>query len=301
MPDFIDTIVDNQSILDNIDIHNSVIPMNADDKELLAQGAMTQESARKITEAIKATATMTYILVKRAYDYKAYLSLGYTSWADYIRQEFNMSTSRSYQLINQAQVIEELESVAPDGTQLYLTEAQTRDIKNELPRITQKVKESTHDDTPAVASEKINEIVEKERKAKNENLGVAQEDKQYGEDNKFTPDSSHGDFQKLMNGGLESSQPDTLKSRDSGIAVAPDIITEEYDDTVFDYDDEDSDTTVSDNDVSQMNMTYMFTYFDMLPNAKDMVKGYSGDTQQLKDTIHKLDTWVQDMKKQLHI
>jgi hypothetical protein len=32
--------------------------------------------------------------------------LGYSSWADYCQQEFKMGKSRSYQLLNAAQIVE---------------------------------------------------------------------------------------------------------------------------------------------------------------------------------------------------
>ena len=156
MPDLIDQLVDAQTENDAADLAEITSnKMSDEDKELVDSGAMSKSAAEEITNAIKSYATATWVLVKRAHDGKAWKSLGYSTWADYVATEFDMSASRSYQLINQAEVIATLEDAAPDGTKLLLTEAQTRDIKKELPRITEKVKNATANDDPGTAASKI--------------------------------------------------------------------------------------------------------------------------------------------------
>jgi hypothetical protein len=135
MPDEIDRLIDAEAYAEEHS-EKKKIELSDADKALLDEGGMTKAAAVELTDSIRASATATYILVKRAHDGKAWKALGYDTWSDYVIKEFDMTTSRSYQLLNQANVIKELEAVVPEGAQILLTEKEARDIKNELPRIT---------------------------------------------------------------------------------------------------------------------------------------------------------------------
>lgn len=127
---------------------------------------MSEMKARELTNAIKAAAEATYVLLARAHHGKAYKALGYGTWAEYVNTEFEISTQRSYQLLNLSSTIKAIESAAPEGTQIKLTEAQARDIKRELPFITSKIAEETADLDKDAAAEKIDAIVESAREQK---------------------------------------------------------------------------------------------------------------------------------------
>jgi hypothetical protein len=86
---------------------------------------MSEGKAREITDAIRAAASATYILLHQAHNGKAYKALGYDTWAEYVKHEFDISASRSYQLLDLAKAIQMIEAVTPDGTDVKLTEAQT--------------------------------------------------------------------------------------------------------------------------------------------------------------------------------
>jgi hypothetical protein len=124
------------------------------------ESEMSKDEALEITEAIRSAATATYILLSQAHEGKAYKALGYSTWADYVKTEFDISSQRSYQLLDLSKTIDAIEAATPEGTQVRLTEAQARDIKRELPRITQIIKEETADRTPEEASETVDRIVE---------------------------------------------------------------------------------------------------------------------------------------------
>lgn len=131
-----------------------------------AEGELSEAKARELTNAIKAAAEATYVLLARAHQGKAYKALGYATWADYVTQEFEISTQRSYQLLNLSKTIEAIEAVSPEGTEVKLTEAQARDIKRELPFITSKIAEETEDLDKDEAAEKIDQIVQDARDQK---------------------------------------------------------------------------------------------------------------------------------------
>lgn len=133
------------------------------DDILASEGQMGETEAREITEAIRAAATATYVLLTRAHEGKAYSALGYETWAEYVRMEFEISPQRSYQLLDLSKAVKMIESATPDGTDIKLTEAQARDIKRELPRITERVHEETKDLPPEEARDRVNEIIREER------------------------------------------------------------------------------------------------------------------------------------------
>lgn len=124
---------------------------------------LEKSAARKLTEDIKSTTTALYVLLKRAHDTKAWLSLGYSSWTEYISKEFDFSRARSYQLINQANVIEEINEAS--GLNLYITEKEARDIKKRLPEITKKLKEDVKnsDLDESEAEDRAKEIIKDEK------------------------------------------------------------------------------------------------------------------------------------------
>lgn len=125
----------------------------------IASPDMDEVEAREVTEAIRSAATATYILLAQAHEGKAYKALGYETWADYVRDEFEISSQRSYQLLDLSKAVKMIEAAAPEGTVVKLTEAQARGIKKELPKITEQVAEATRGKTPEEAEEEIDRIV----------------------------------------------------------------------------------------------------------------------------------------------
>ena len=279
MPDYMDQLVDAQTENEMADLKAAAKQSSLDDEDraLMEEGAMTKAAAEEVTEAIKSYATATWVLVKRAHDGKAWKSLGYSTWADYVKTEFDMSTSRSYQLINQAKVIAALEDAAPSGTKLLLTEAQTRDIKQQLPRITEKVKKETVGDDPAMAASKINDMVQKEREAIHNDLDGVQEDS----------------FQDLDAKG-SAPEEDKLNASDSGSASGGPITTGVED---LDLDAEipsgDDDSDMGDGDLyaptevgeAETDLLYLLQYYDRLAgetSAQDLAKVYKDDVDHLR-------------------
>lgn len=123
---------------------------------------MSKEEADKLTKDIQSTTTALYLLLKRAHDEKAWVAMGYKSWTEYIENEFEFSRARSYQLINQANVIEEINEAS--GVPLYITEREARDIKKRLPEITEKLKEVKKEDlSEEEAKDKAIEIIKEEQ------------------------------------------------------------------------------------------------------------------------------------------
>ena len=292
MPDYMDQLVDAQTENELAELKEAASASRLDDEDraLMEEGAMTKAAAEEVTEAIKSYATATWVLVKRAHDGKAWKSLGYSTWADYVKTEFDMSASRSYQLINQAEVIAALEDAAPSGTKLLLTEAQTRDIKQQLPRITEKVKKETSGDDPAMAASKINEMVEKERAAIHNDLDDVQEDS----------------FQYLDAKG-SAPKEDRLSASDSGSASGP--VTTGIEDLDLDAEiPSDDSEDMGDNDLyaptevneAETDLLYLIQYYDRLAgetSAQDLAKVYKDDVDELRAKCDSIIKFFTDLRR----
>lgn len=260
--------------------------LDDEDKALLEEDAMTRQAARELTDSIKASVTATYILVKRAHDLKAWKSLGYKTWEEYVKSEFDMSAARSYQLINQADVIKQIEEVTPDGTKVMLTEAQARDIKKELPRITEKVKAATSGSTPDDASKKVKDIVDDERKSKKSKDKDDLDD--WGDEDPNAGDKRRPDDPPIEGDGFSSGsgsagtsapKPDRLDPKDSG-STADDV----------DLDELGSGTEGIDEDM--MNLEYAFQFVESLNPPEDVAKNLPDDDRDLiKEKAEKVADW----------
>ena len=167
-----------------------------------------------------------------------------------------------------------------------LTEAQTRDIKDTLPKITERVKsEVDDDDDPTVAAEKINQIVEDERASIRNDTPPSDS----------SDDDGHGDsFQDLDPEG-SASREDRLSASDSGstvdIDLDADIDGDDPTDQLNDY--------ASDLNEDEQTLSYLFSYFDTLPDPSKVAKNYSGDIDATRDHVENILKWFTAFKKQL--
>jgi hypothetical protein len=68
-----------------------------------------QAQARALTDQIKAGMRQVCMLLLEAHRRRAWLALGYDSWERYVREEFSLSKSRSYELLDQAHVLRSIQ------------------------------------------------------------------------------------------------------------------------------------------------------------------------------------------------
>lgn len=129
---------------------------------------LSREEAEELTEHIRSTADVLYVLIARAHAGKAYLALGYSSFEKYVKTEFDISRSRAYQFLNQAHVIEAISAAAPDGTQIKISEAAARDLKNFVDELAPEIKERTEgvdaEDAGAIIEDLVNDYRERAKK-----------------------------------------------------------------------------------------------------------------------------------------
>lgn len=145
---------------------------------------MSESEARELTNSIQSTAIATCVLLQRAHDRQAYKSLGYKTWAEYIDKEFKFSRARSYQLLSQGNVINEISQAS--GSEVYLTEKEANQIKKELPYITERIKEETKDlKKPEEKAAKAKDIIQ-EKAVEDEKAFADKTEVTMGEDNTVT-------------------------------------------------------------------------------------------------------------------
>lgn len=123
---------------------------------------LTTDAARELTDAIKQTSEVLFTLIQRAHAGKAWLALGYSSFHEYVREEFNMSRSRAYQILDQARVVEAIEAALPEGAVMpHISEAAARDLKSVLGEVVPAISDAVSGlESPDEAGHVVEEIVE---------------------------------------------------------------------------------------------------------------------------------------------
>jgi hypothetical protein len=124
---------------------------------------LTTDQARQLTSTIRDAAEVLWVLIARAHAGQAWTALGYPSWEQYVRDEFNMSRSRSYQLLDQARVIAAIQAAVPEGTQVHLTEAAARDLRTVLEDAVPEIRTRTEGLDPDDATEVLDRLLAEQR------------------------------------------------------------------------------------------------------------------------------------------
>lgn len=173
-----------------------------DTVELEEPKELTADEARELTEHIRSTTDVLYVLVARAHAGKAHKALGYKNFGEYVKAEFNISRSRAYQFINQAEIIQEIEQATPDGTQFVLSEIAARDLKNYVDVLVPSIKDKTEglegEEASSIVEDLINDFREQSQKDKEEkdleNLSVDLTGESFSYDFDEMPDFEMPDF-----------------------------------------------------------------------------------------------------------
>lgn len=174
-------------------IPREVSPAMLDDVEEL----LSADQARHLTEMIRTTLDVTWWLLARAHRGKAWTALGYDSFGEYVRQEFHLSRSRAYQLLNQAKVIEAISSAAGDEVIVHVNEATARDVAGHLDRVisaaTQAAEGLSGDDAAEAVADAVNDVREQVRNDANDDTAIANSAQSAPE--KFSSSDANGDEQ----------------------------------------------------------------------------------------------------------
>jgi hypothetical protein len=120
---------------------------------------LTEEEAETLTVHIRNGADVMWALLARAHAGKAWEALSYKSWAEYVKQEFHISKSRAYQLLDQAKVVQIVAAAAPEGTVISISPAAAKDLKKVLDEVVTEIASKTQGLPPAAAAGVVDGIV----------------------------------------------------------------------------------------------------------------------------------------------
>jgi hypothetical protein len=85
------------------------VPRRSSTSAVSSPALLDVTQARALTDEIRESADHVCRLLVEAHSRRAWSALGYGSWEEYVRTEFGLSRSRSYQLLDQARVIRAIE------------------------------------------------------------------------------------------------------------------------------------------------------------------------------------------------
>lgn len=173
----------------------------------MALPPLNRDEALEITEKIKGTTNLLYLLIKRAHAGKAYLALGYSSFEKYVNAEFNYSRSYAYKLLNQATVIEAIQAVVPEGTEVYVGELASRSLKHALPELVSEIEERTTDLDPNDATQVLNDVIREMQQRQTEERSFEED---YDDDSSFHDPSFNDNFEFGEQGGAGNGLDDDI-------------------------------------------------------------------------------------------
>lgn len=127
---------------------------------------LTEVEARRLTDRIKAGVQNLAELVFEAHTGRAWIALGYSSWEEYVKREFGLSRSRSYEFVDQGRVLRALSSAAKSSLGVEITPYAAREIKHHIPELVNEIRVRVGAGVSAKrAREIVNQVVEERRRA----------------------------------------------------------------------------------------------------------------------------------------
>jgi hypothetical protein len=146
-------------------------PSNSSDSAPVAKASQCGRSSRdlsraealSLTERIRRGQQSVCALLLEAHDGKAATALGYASWAAYAREEFGLSRSRSYELLDQGRIALQLQLAAGTSTPPPLSAYAALQVKPFLTEVLREVKQRIADAGSVQAEGVVLEVVAKYR------------------------------------------------------------------------------------------------------------------------------------------
>lgn len=132
-------------------------------------GPMNKAQATALTKRIRQHIDSAWEDITKAYEGKAWKAMGYGSWEAYVKAEFNMGRSRSYQLLDQGRIIAGISEAAGEvSTVVDISEREARELKADLPAIKDEVRSRVEagEDPKKAADETVAAKLAEKEKAK---------------------------------------------------------------------------------------------------------------------------------------
>jgi hypothetical protein len=124
----------------------------------LAEGA-----ARDLTDRIKIAVIRFCSLLLEAHERRAWVALGYPSWESYIRTEFHLSRSRSYEILDHGRVLRALEAATGVSGIPDISPYAAAQIKPYLVEVTESIRARTSGAPPSTVAQVARQVVSEVR------------------------------------------------------------------------------------------------------------------------------------------
>lgn len=125
--------------------------------------SLTRDEAAELTRRIKDNIRQLGVLLLEAHDKRAWSALQYPSWERYVRVEFGLGRSRSYQLLDQGRVIRAI-GEAVDGVELPpISPFAASQIKPVLAQVLGRIRDRTAGQPVAAVPGIVRSVVEETR------------------------------------------------------------------------------------------------------------------------------------------
>lgn len=134
-----------------------------DEEEAPSEPALTQSEARALTARIRTGAQQMCLLLLEAYERRAAIALGYTTWQRYVKEEFGLSRSRSYELLDLARAMRVLGTAAGMRGTPDISPYAVRQIKAHLDDVVTIVRHRTASARPEELQEIVRRSVDEQR------------------------------------------------------------------------------------------------------------------------------------------
>jgi hypothetical protein len=116
--------------------------------------------ARTLTEQIKVEMHRVCVLLLEAHDRRAWKVLGYSTWESYVRSEFGLSRSRSYELLDQGRVLNRIQAAMGVVELPEISAYAAGEIKSRLPDVLDEIRRRTIGETsPDRVRQIVSEVV----------------------------------------------------------------------------------------------------------------------------------------------
>jgi hypothetical protein len=104
------------------------------------QSTLDTRAAEVLTQRIKTELSNVCLLLAEAHDRQAWAALGYATWEQYVRDEFGYSRSRSYEILDQARVVQALQQAVGSTSIPDISPYAARQIKAYLPEVVDEIR-----------------------------------------------------------------------------------------------------------------------------------------------------------------
>jgi len=125
---------------------------------------MSEAEARATTERIRTATRYVCLLLLEVHERRGWLALGYGNWEQYVQTEFGISRSRSYELLDQAKVIEAVRDASGVDSIPDVSAYAALQIKPRLPEVRESIRRRIAASPDADVTRLVAEVVAEHRR-----------------------------------------------------------------------------------------------------------------------------------------